>query len=195
MKKTILIGMLIILASSIYAQTEQGSFMVSGSSSMLFNSGEVKHKYDGKTQGKGQTVNTFQVTPSIVYFIANNFGVGLTGAINNVKTKEGKYELSVNSLSFGAGIVYIIPTNSIIKPILQGYLGFEGMNINSDDDERAYSGLNIGISGGAAIFILDNVSLNLGLSYNSSSLVNDDDDKGKLDKSNMTGNVGFSFFF
>ena len=68
MKKNLLIGAFALLGFAASAQTEKGSWVVGGSTSIGFNNVSTKVKSDNTTFD-GPKVNTFTIAPSAGYFV------------------------------------------------------------------------------------------------------------------------------
>lgn len=86
MKKLFLVGAL-ALFGAINAQTEKGSWVVAGSTTLGFNSIKSEVKYDGVTED-GPTLSTFTLTPSVGYFVMDNIAVGLDLGYTSIKQTE-----------------------------------------------------------------------------------------------------------
>ena len=199
MKKALLFLLLIFVSSLVFSQTEKGNFMLSGSTGIMAASMNIKNVYDGETYEKyAQNLTSF--LPSGGYFIKDNLaiGVGSNISINTVKHEDGDKVKSLENLTMPFA-AYYFPVEGNVRPILQVGLGimtstYKDIPKNGSDEKYTSSGLAINFGGGAAIFINNNISINLGLSYTKANLTDGDDSKYKTNQGNFAGNVGISVY-
>ncbi len=110
--------------------------------------------------------NTTQIglTPNAGLFIINNLAVG-----GNVGLDYSKFgSIKTTNFTIGPFVRYYL-TNADVRPILHGainYLNQKTKNVSSVTDH----GINYFLGGGAAIFISDQVSLDVLLGYDHSKL-------------------------
>lgn len=86
MKKiTLLIAL--ISFGAITAQTEKGTFTISGKTGLGFTSSTVKYEYAGQTED-GPKTSSFNISPSVGYFIIDNLAIGLEFDYTTSTTKQ-----------------------------------------------------------------------------------------------------------
>ncbi|VBB46739.1 putative OprF membrane domain protein [uncultured Paludibacter sp.] len=166
--KSFVLALAILCSSAIFAQTEKGNLVVSGSTSL-----QIQNSSWSDDNGSTTTV---QFNPSIGYFVANNLCVGVS---LSVMSQDESSQFSILP-SLG----YYFPVQGSLKPYLQLGLGYGSLKSGSS----SVGGLAVGAGGGVAYFLNENVSLDFGLQY----LRNDYD--GYI-LNNVGGLVGFSIFF
>lgn len=214
MKKIFLIAALISF-SAIIAQTEKGTFVISGKTGLGFNSTTVKYNYEGQTTN-GPKTSSFTISPGVGYFIIDNLELGLELDYSNTKTKShfDKYYdgYSVNYDAKDIQNIFSIMPNvtyffskTKVRPYLNtgiGYANFkqESTSVSSASDGSTYSysykknsgnGLTWNAGGGLAYFITKSFSLDLGLDYTKFTYKKD----GVKTKSGVLGaNIGISLF-
>lgn len=150
------------------AQTEKGSWVVGGSTTIGFNSVGSKVDYNGGSVD-GPKVSTFNFTPSVGYFVMNKLAVGLDLGFTSVSTKynddgsNDKYTTSTFSLMPTA--TYYFTTESKLFPYLGAGLGYASTKEKDNSYETKVDGFAWKGKGGVAYFITDKVAIDIGLSY------------------------------
>ncbi len=193
MKKILSItAMLVMVVFSTLAQTEKGKWLISGSTDLSFTSTSMTLEYDGEEQGDSD-VTSFTLEPGIAYFVADNFALGLAMDIENNKQDDA----TSNSMLFGPTVQYFVGTSSSVKPYIGASYMFGSQKEEDDtvdyESKAKMSGWEIG--GGAAIFLNDFASIDLGLTYGNATVTDKDDDKLKIKLAGLAVNVGFSLYF
>ncbi len=205
MKKLFLLGALAFCAT-INAQTEKGSWVVSGSTTIGFNNTSSKIKY-GTVSYDGPKVTTFNITPSAGYFVINKLAVGMDVAFTSTKSKNTEY-YSGESLNYetNSSTVVVMPTGtyyfksaSKVMPYLGAGIGyfsnttkFSSDYYSSLDTKTTTDGLAWGAKGGLVLLITPSIGVDLGLSY-----INTSSKEGEIKNitNSLGANAGFSFFF
>jgi hypothetical protein len=140
MKKLVL-SMLLLTTSlaAINAQTERGDWMVGGN---------FRLNTSGNTQ--------ISLTPNAGIFFIQNFAFG--GNVNLNYQKDG----SVKTTSFGIGpyLRYYFGHDQV-RPILHGNFNFLSSKTKFNGASTTNNGTNFFVGGGAAIFLGENVSLDI----------------------------------
>lgn len=197
--KKILLGfVLLIFVLSLSAQTGAGKLLIGGSSSFGFNAATVKYKSDlgDGTLGKETQVN---LAPQAGFFVMDGLAVGLELNVDLSSSKEDDSDNKYNSTTLVAApfVRYYYGTNKI-KPFAEGSIGF-GTIIEKDKNGDVSTTFKTGVFGfgfaiGAAMFLNDNVSVDLGIGYNSLSTKDKEDnpDNDKIISSGVGFQVGFS---
>ena len=198
MKKLFFLVITLAFTNVIFAQTEQGRFILSGATGLQFISSNVDYEYDGQSQGDF-TQSSFSIMPSIGYFVMDNLAVGLSANFSSTTQKDEGYKYTVSSTMLLPTALYYFPVEGQFKPLLQVGAGLmstkEKDSYAGGSDEYKMSGLALNFGGGAAYFINDSVSLNFGLSYTMANLKDSDDSNLVQKQGSFAANIGFSVFF
>ena len=203
MKKILLIGA-VALCGALNAQMTQGSWVVGGSTNLGFNNINTKSKVDNKTIDDGDKYSTFNLTPSMGYFVANNLAVGLDLGFVSITEKYEDYKFVTSTLSLMPTVTYYFKKESNIAPYLGAGVGYasisEKESIGSYSEKTTNDGFAWKAKGGVVYLITPSIGVDLGLSYGEVS--NNEDvsfNGGKIKATNKTStlgiNAGFSFFF
>lgn len=195
MKKNLLIGVFALLGFAASAQTEKGSWVVGGSTSIGFNNVSTKVKSDNTTFD-GPKVNTFTITPSAGYFVIDKLSVGLDLAYTNATTKYDGAKTTSNTFAILPTATYYFTDNTVIKPYLGAGIGYasntEKEEYRGKSNEYTVDGFAWKVKGGFAYFFTPSIAADLGLSYSQFSNKNN----GIRTNVNTFGvGVGLSVFF
>ncbi len=197
MKKVFFLAITLAFTNVIFAQTEQGKFVLSGATGLQFISSNVDYEYDGQSQGD-VTQSSFSIMPSISYFVMDNLAVGLSANFSSTTQKDEGDKNTVSSTMLLPTAIYYFPLEGQFKPLLQFGAGLMSTKAKQSYDfntiEDKMSGLALNFGGGAAYFINDYVSLNFGLSYTMANLKDSDDSDYVQKQGNFAANIGFSVF-
>jgi hypothetical protein len=144
MKKIILALVLSGIFISVNAQTDKGDWIVGG-------------RVDLNTADNNTHIG---FTPNAATFVAHNFAVG--GDLTLDYTKGGSTKIT----NFGIGpMARYYFTNAMARPLLQASFGFISTKVSDPGFSSTNSGFNIFLGGGAAVFINDNVALEILMGY------------------------------
>lgn len=174
----------------ISAQTQKGSFIISGKTGLDFTSTTVKYKMDGQTTD-GPKTNTFNISPSVGYFIVNNLAIGLAFDYKSTTTKQqieifdpnttGGY--TTENTKETQTILSIVPNTTYFfskgktRPYLGAGLGLANAKYKSNYTSDSSSGNQLSYSennnsgfvwtanGGLLFLIAPTISIDLGLGY------------------------------
>lgn len=224
MKKTYLLLLLITLFYSClsFAQTEKGKYLIGANSNMKFSSLTTTVKDNNRSEDIQRT-NTFEFSPSVGCFVANNFVIGFEIPFTY---KSEKYSSLYNpdvsketssTLSFSPFARYYFDLNKTVKPFLQGQIGIGRSNNTAYFRENSFNNnyqfdpyenstyssfeyksnlFMYGIGGGIAVFLNDKISLDFEIGYVSISLTPDDPNySDEIVSHGFGSSVGFSYFF
>lgn len=198
--KIFIFSILMLLSSMVYAQTEKGTFLISGKSSLEFVKNNTNLTYSSAGRGfdhRGSThVNSFVLSPAIAYFVANNFAVGLSSTYSYTDTRADiqNIENQTNSLILMPTLMYYIPLKSKFRPYVQIGGGFAGQTIKESGQRQSFTGFALGGGAGLAYFINKNLSIDLGLELVDSEVSYSEDTNLKLSTGNLGTVIGFSIF-
>ncbi|AQX85418.1 OmpW family outer membrane protein [Elizabethkingia bruuniana] len=195
MKKNLLIGAFALLGFAASAQTEKGSWVVGGSTSIGFNNVSTKVKSDNTTFD-GPKVNTFTIAPSAGYFVIDKLSVGLDLAYTNATTKYDGAKTTSNTFAILPTATYYFTDNTVIKPYLGAGIGYasntEKEEYRGKSNKYTADGFAWKVKGGFAYFFTPSIAADLGLSYSQFS----NKDNGVRTNVNTFGvGVGLSVFF
>lgn len=215
MKKLFLTASLAVFGV-LSAQTEKGSFIISGKTGLGFTSNTVKYKFDGQTID-GPKTNTFNISPSVGYFVADNFALGLALDYNSTTSKQniemfdpnitGGY--STENTKETQTILSIVPNATYFfskgktRPYLSAGLGLANIksksnylgSIASEDafsyNESKNTGFVWTANGGLMFLISPTIGLDLGVGYANYSFKEGD---LKTNSGAFGANAGISLF-
>lgn len=205
MKKLLLVGAL-ALFGAMNAQTEKGSWVIAGSTTLGFNNVTLKAKANGNTVD-GPKTSSFNVTPSVGYFVANKIAVGLDLGFTSttekgttyVSTSEYDYKSTSSTMYVMPTLAYYFKSDSKLIPFLGAGVGYFSntskhsfSNTSSFDSKTTVDGLVWGAKGGVVYMITPAIGVDAGVSYLNMSHKEDD---VKYLTNTFGVNVGFSFFF
>ncbi|RAJ37429.1 outer membrane beta-barrel protein [Pedobacter cryoconitis] len=185
------------LAFTTQAQTEKGKFMLGGN--VEFDS--------NKPNGANKSNTSFNIVPSVGYFVTDNFAIG-TG----VGFESSKFHVNVND---AAGITQKTQA-FVVAPFARYYKGINesfkffgqlsvpmafGNNKTGDNDGNNYvktskfNNVGVALSPGFAFFPSKKFGIEFsvrGISYNDNT--NKDNDGNKIGGGNKEFNIGANFF-
>jgi hypothetical protein len=144
MKKIFAIILLTGFAGLAKSQTSKGDWMVGGNIGLNTNNSNTEISF----------------TPTAGGFVANNFAVGGEFLLDYSKTGNNK----VTNFGFGPFARYYFTTANV-RPIVQGSLGYISQHIKSGSLSSTNNGAHYFLGGGAAIFISNQVSLDILMGY------------------------------
>ena len=161
MRKIILVTFLAVATQIVSAQISNGSWLLGGNVS--FNSS----KYSEPPENK---ITTFTFAPNVGYFFIDHLAGGVRGAISTEKDKPSNDKETVVLIGPFARY-YFLPTGNKTNIFLDGNVMFgsdkstPGVGASTTQDMTEF-----GFMAGPAIFLSDNVALELALAYNSLKL-------------------------
>ncbi len=169
MKKLTLIALLSFFGTA-NAQTEKGNWIVSGATSLGFNSNKITNK-SGDVSVDGQKTTTFNVKPAIGYFVIDNLSVGIDLGYEVQKYDEylgfeQKTKVTASTFSVLPSATYYFKTDSKAFPYVGAGAGY-ALN-NSKTTITAPYKTNFfqwKAKAGLAYFITPSIAVDLGLSY------------------------------
>ncbi len=181
---------LILSISNLFAQPTEGKWMFSGSTSFSFQS--IKQKYKaGQFSVDAGSSTIFQITPQVGYTILDNMVVGLELGLTSANM--GQMDIKQSSFVVGPFIKYYFDVNSpTVYPFASGAIGLGSEKENYEGITGKTNFSAFGLGGGIAIFVRENISLDLGLSYVSKNSKYSDDEN--LIRNTILFGVGFVVF-
>jgi outer membrane protein len=169
-----LIATLLIIGISLSAvgQTTKGSFLLGGQSSLNLDFSSTKSKSDlGSSDQYKKT--SFNLRPAIGYFFVDNLALGIELPIQYSSMKDSDDDkMTQSSLVFAPFLKYYFG-DSMMKPYVNGSIGFGRGSVSYDftmgSDSYSMSLFAYQLGAGLSIFLHEKVSLDLGLSWSSTS--------------------------
>lgn len=205
MKKLFLFSLLI--SQFAFSQTEKGKFIISGSTSTELSF--INNKFDGGNFSNKQKITSFDIKPSIGYFVLDHLFIGISGLYDFEHINNNRANIIENNLLTLMPLAgYYFMPDSKIRPFVVGGIGYTNLknkfesNNNifdpldpgfSSSDEISYHGVTFGIATGLGYFVTKNFSIDAQLSYNYLNLNNKNNDL-KSETSGIGFRVGFSVF-
>ncbi len=222
MKKLFLVGAL-ALFGAMNAQTEKGSWVAGGSTTLGFNNANSKVKSNGNSVD-GPKISTFTVTPSVGYFVINKLAIGIDLGFNSLTSKQDQSEMgisyhsksTVSTFSVMPTATYYFKSDSKLLPYLGAGLGFASSKTKSEisggysnSSEFKNDGFAWKAKGGLIYLITPSIGIDLGVSFNQVSssedypnyifngfgVVQSGTYEVKTVENTFGVNAGFSFFF
>lgn len=180
---------IICICQQLSAQTEKGKLLLSGTTG--FSSLTVNNTYSSNYPNPAKAkVTSFQVTPEIGYFLANNLVLGIAVTYKSDKSVEGYQTFSSSSL-------YVLPVLQLyfgkekLKPYIYGGVGIGqahdsengyGTSFSNFDKKLVISEIGLGL----AFFVNTHVSIDFDVAFsNITSKYTDIIER--IDKSQGTG--------
>lgn len=192
MKKTMLLVLSTIAFIYVHAQTEKGRFAIAGNTDLSFLAVNSKTITDSITSQEVKT-RRFEVNPSLAYFVADNFAVGVSGTFTYNRTIANTPLGYLHNWAAGVipSLTYFFPVSSSFKPTLSAGVGYlwlfdEGVDAN---------GLTYNGKAGVSYFVNKNVSLDLGVQYTVNRLNDNQDDRRKYHQNAVGALFGASIYF
>lgn len=199
MRKLILAGALAAFGA-MNAQTERGSWVVSGSTGIGFNNMTTSAK-SGGIKSEGEKVSTFTITPSVGYFVTDGLAIGLDLSYSAITTKYSNSKTTVSTFGILPSATYYFKTASAVIPYLGAGLGYANMGNkmteNGRTDDYSQSGLAWKAKGGLVYMITPSVGLDVGVGYSqfSSKYQPLYSQEMKMTIGTLSVNGGLSIFF
>lgn len=168
MKKILLLGA-VALFTSLNAQTEKGSWVIGGSTTLGFNNVSTTVSAGSKSTDE-PSVSTFTITPSVGYFVVDKIAVGLDLGFVSLSSKDGDYKSSVTTTSVMPTGTYYFKSASNIIPYLGAGVGYASVKSTETYKGKDTTVTNDGFAwkakGGIIYLINQTIGVDLGLGYN-----------------------------
>lgn len=193
MKKLLIFIAVAMFSLTTFSQTNKGTILIDAQSNLSLSFTTQKSEYNGLSSDADKSTNLI-LSPSMGYFIADNFVLGLSLPVRFYSSKEEDYTVSQTSFGFGPFARFYFGTSNI-KPFLQANVGYVTNSYkieNSFDNENGSSnGILFGFGGGVAFFIKESIAINASISYTGASLKDGDNS----DYKSTTGEFGIGLGF
>ncbi len=203
MRKIIITIIVALACIESQAQTEKGKRFIGGS--VGFNSQSNQNNRDLKS-------NNFNISPSVGYFVAERFAIGLSAGYNASKDRYQTFdqqgnplvaESKSNFLSISPFVQYFIPVSDgkfFFSPTLGTSLSFgRSRNSLTTNDTFSTSTYSVSVNPGFSYFPTEHWGINLnvgGLSYRVINPKGDNNNTSNLNFGLGSGaSVGINYFF
>lgn len=144
MKKILVTILLTFIVYSLNAQTDKGDWLVGG-------------RFDVNT---GDNSSQFRFSPGAGVFVINNLAIGGNFTIDYVKSGD------VKSTDFGLGpFARYYFTTSNAKPLVHTAFNYISSKVKGPSTSITNNGFNFLVAGGVALFINENVSVEILAGY------------------------------
>lgn len=196
MKKLGLFLIVLMPVIAAFGQTEKGNLVLSGA--VGFNLDRSIEKGTWWVDRDVNELSSLPILPSVDYFVADNFALGLSGGIYiNSGTKtfktSGAYMMPTFKAYFTSG--------AKVRPYFSGGIGYawvkDGWETEYDAGKK-YRGLAGSLGAGVSCFITKELSLDFGLQYTNMSLkssrLNAEQNPYKYKQKDLSMNIGIAIF-
>lgn len=199
MKKALLFVIVFGASIMVFAQTEKGTFLAGGQSSILITSLKESSK---TTVNKTDGDKTFKIEalPQVGYFIANGLALGLEVPFTFEKGFASRTTGYSTLISVAPFVRYYIG-NKNIKPFIHGEIGWGNLKtkvnpMNGPDIESTDEIIFYELGGGIALFLNDKISIDLSVSYAYTSKMSTEDNyyKKRYIVDGFGSLIGISFY-
>lgn len=195
MKKVLLVAAIALFGTA-SAQMEKGSWVVSGSTALGFNSLTAKLTSEGETDSS-PSLNVFTLTPSAGYFVMDKLAIGLDLGYASMSVNQDGDKASLNLFSVMPAGTYYFKSGSNVIPYLSAGLGYATVSLNYKENNttttESFDGFMWKAKGGFVYLLNQNVGLDLGVGYNNVSHNNSAEDF-KVSLGSFGINAGISVF-
>jgi outer membrane protein len=193
MKKLLLFVTVAFLSFTVNAQTEQGKWMISGSTSISYATTNLTLEFDGEEISDDTKGSLFSFTPSVGYFVINNLAVGLDLSFASTNNDNGTTDVTTSSFSSILGGTYYFEAGDKFKPFIGLGAGIISTS-SGDDDTLKSSGLVLRGKGGLAYFVNQSLSIDFSVLYLNTSQKNKENSDLVSKNSSIAVGLGFSLF-
>ena len=153
MKKVLFATFLLVSSNAIFAQVNQGQWLVGGSAG--FN-----HSKQGDVKN-----TTFSISPDAGYFFIDQLAGGVSVSYSNSKSKNKATSFTTNSIWAAPFLrYYFMKSGEKINVFADGSYGFGSVKSTGSSSE---SGNYYQIKAGPAVFLTPNTALEFALYYSS----------------------------
>ncbi|WP_297100160.1 outer membrane beta-barrel protein [uncultured Draconibacterium sp.] len=150
---------LLVSTSSLFAQefaVDKGATFISGVASFTSQGGELFEDYDGNN------ASTFNLSPSVNYFVGKNFFIG--GGLEFAHEKQGDYKS--NNIGLGPQIGYAFGNEkSTAFPYFDIGLRYYGMSVDYGSGNSEGSGTDIFLGAGIVVPVKSHLGITFEAGY------------------------------
>ncbi len=190
MKKLLLSVAALLVSAVALAQTEQGKFVIGGSSDLSFIS--TSSEVDGNDAGDS---SEFEFSVDGGYFVIDNLAVGLGVDLAFGKEEEPGFEEEKSTTFLVGPFARYYFLEDKIRPFAQGSVAFGKNKTEAGSNEFKSDAFAFGFDAGVAIFLNDNISIDAALGYARTKISPDVEGARDLEANGFGLAVGFNLFF
>jgi outer membrane protein len=196
---------LLFVSSTSFAQTQKGSFVLSGKTGLNFLFSKVTTGTDSVTAGKSKS-NEYDFALGAGYFVANDVSIAVSGAYsyNYSKIEQGYLnngtQTITQSLSIVPQVQYYFPVYGKLKPSIAlgaGYAWLQQRDSRvTENYNKVYELSGASFYGGVGVsyFITQSVSFDLGFQYSYMKLKDKLGSEQFQKQNQVAGTMGISVF-
>lgn len=172
MKKSIITIVAIMFTVTAFAQfTNQGTFLLGGSSNLGLSFLSDKSKFGDGDFNDGSKFTSFTLSPEVGYFLINNFAAGLSIDVNSSKNKADNFEATSSFILAGPFARYYFDKFYVGGSVGLGSSKSES-TFSEGESKSSLTGWSVGA--GYALMLTDAVALEPQINYSSLSAKDDD---------------------
>jgi hypothetical protein len=194
MKKLLAICAIAMYCLTTFSQTNKETLLIDAQSNLALSFSTQKENYN-RAISEADKNTTLILSPSVGYFISDNFVMGLSIPLKFYHSKKGSDTYDQTSFGIAPFTRFYFGTSNI-KPFLHAEVGYVTSSYKATASYGSYdgssSGILFGFGGGIAFFIKENIALNAILSYNGASLTDGDNSDYKVTTGEFGIGLGFS---
>lgn len=194
--KVFILGAMLMLSSVSFSQTEKGTFLVSGRSSLEFSRNVTNFSYDGQSIPEANAdINSLSLFSDLGYFVANNFvvSVSLNYSLSSSFPSSGE-KVKTGEFIIMPALIYYIPLESSLRPFVQVGGGYANVTEEAGGEKEFFSGVGYGAGAGLAWFVNEKLSIDLGIQWAGTRLKYSEDTSVKLSGNSLGAAIGFSLY-
>ncbi len=189
-------GAFLMLCIMSYSQTEKGTFLVSGRTSLEFVRSVTNFSYDGQSVPEANMdINSFRLYSGLGYFVANNLAAGLSFnySLSTSFPSSGE-KVKAGELILMPTLMYYIPLESSVRPFIQAGAGYANATEEAGGEKQFFSGIGYGAGAGVAWFVNEKISIDLGIQWAATKMKYSEDTDVKLSGSSLGAAIGISLY-
>ncbi|MBW6537704.1 MAG: outer membrane beta-barrel protein [Mariniphaga sp.] len=170
MKSIVTLALLIVLFSTVTAQTEKGKFLLGGSSN--FTATFLKSQTETENyESDPVSASTIEFSPQFGYFVVNGLAIGLDVPISFSTEKDDGDKFKTSTWLVGPFVRSYLGGQNV-KPFLQASIGFGKSKYDSNyeyihypDDITKFDLFGYEAGGGISMFINQHVAFDVAVGY------------------------------
>lgn len=205
--KSLILVFALFFSSLAFAQTEKGKFVVTGRSEITGGLGI--HNYSFKNSS-GQIAGGFEldskhvgIRPEVGYFIVDNLMLGVSSLYSYEQVKNSNNPsygiIKTQAISIMPTAQYYLPLGEKFRPVVAVMAGY--MRVDADVSlssaprvSTPFDGFVYGLGAGVSYFVVENISLDLNITYENAKLSGINDEKYSAKINGIGASIGFSVY-
>lgn len=199
-KKALALNILFFMISTLtFAQTEKGNFLISGQSSISFQSSYI-NLFGGAISSEDYISKSgyeLEFSPSIGYFFVDNLVIGFD---SYYILSDGDYQNKTSQFAIMPTVIYYFLPDYKIHPFIQAGFGYttisQKISLNTGSEStQSFKGNTWGGALGTAFLLTNYVSIDLILDYTEINTKFSGDSAIEFKTKGFGAMVGLSFYF